>query len=479
MKKKVLAVSAACALSAATAVPALALENEFHGMFRVFGYLSNYGNGGSGSFAASTAPAVDLADNARTRSYVEQRARLMYIAKANDDLKLVTHFEIDSRWGDSAYGNGRGAGAAVGADQVNLETKNVYLDFNIPSTAINAKVGVQPWTDSYGGIFVNADMAGALVSAKYAGFTNSIGWFRFNDDLAPLTTLTDKSTPPDGDFDDPNEITTNATTVPGKSTRDLFVLDSKYNLSKDVKLGASYYLLFTDQPAYGTPTTYNGVKYNTSIAGNPNTYTHMIGLNGEFKLDPVTLGLFGMYQFGDTPGALNSDLSAFAAGATAKGKLGIGTAKAAFLYTSGDKTTGNGTDNSAFQAISPESTFYAADMMILLRNKYNMNSDRAVVHSLNGAQANEGFIGGFVGYDANFTPKAFGSVNAGFAAAANTNNDSYLGTEVNAEVGYKLFDNMTASVQGAYFFLGDYFDKGATQNADDPYVTRVMLNYAF
>ncbi|MRR51983.1 MAG: histidine kinase [Rhodocyclaceae bacterium] len=426
MKKKVLAVSAACALTAATAVPALALENEFHGMFRVFGYASNFAEGGSGAIAPS--------NDASTKSYVEQRARLMYIAKASDDLKLVTHFEIDSRWGDSSYGAAaRNQGGAIGADKVNLETKNVYLDFNIPSTAINAKVGMQPWVDSYGGIFVNADMAGALVSAKYAGFNNSLGWFRFNEEAGSL---------------------------PGKATRDFLVIDSKYNMTKDIKVGGSYYLLTTD------------------YKGDDNTMSHMLGLNGEFKLDPVTLGLFGMYQFGETPFSKSSDLSAYAVGATAKAKLGIGTARAAFLYTSGDKRTGDNEDSSAFQAIAPESNFYGAEMMIMLRNKYNINTDRALVHSLN--NADQGFVGGFLGYDATITPKVYGSVNAGFGAAANTTHDSnYLGTELNGEVGYKLFDNMTASIQGAYLFLGDYYDEGATENADDPYIARVMLNYAF
>ncbi len=429
MKKKLLAVTAACALSAATAVPALALENEFHGMFRVFGYASNFTDGKGGSIIDGGL----LTEHSRTRSYVEQRARLMYIAKANDDLKLVTHFEIDSRWGDASYTDGRGKGGAIGADTTNLETKNVYLDFNIPSTAINAKVGIQPWTDSYGGIFVNADMAGALVSAKYAGFNNSLGWFRFNEE---------------------------AGSVPGKATRDFLVLDSKYALSKDAKVGASYYML------------------NTDYKGDDNTYTHMVGLNGEFNLAPVTLGAFGMYQFGQAPFSDNSDLSAFAAGATAKGKLGIGTLRVAALYTSGDRNTGDNEDSNAFQVVAPESNFYAAEMQIMLRNKYNINTDRALVHNLGGAQKDEGFIGGFIGYDANLTSKVYGSVNAGFGAAANSDQkDNYLGTEVNAEIGYKLFDNMTASVQGAYMFLGDYFDEAG--DLDDPYQARVMLNYAF
>lgn len=429
MKKKIFAVAAAGALTAATAVPALALENEFHGMFRVFGIINNYGNGGGGQFAS--------VKDAPTRSYMEQRARLMYTAKANDDLKLVTHFEIDSRWGDSAYGNGRNAGGAIGADQVNLETKNVYLDFNIPSTALNVKVGIQPWVDSYGGILVNADMAGAVATAKYAGFTNSLGWFRFNEDTGSL---------------------------PGKATRDFMILDTKYNLSKDVKLGGSYYLLTDDR------------------AASDNTYTHMIGVNADMKFDPVTVGAFGMYQFGDTPTTVNSDLNAFAVGATAKAKVGIGTLKFAALYLTGEQSANP--DSSAFQPISSESSFYAADMQIMLRNKWNINSDRALVQNLSN------FYGAFVGYDANITDKFFTNVNAGFGFAAQTTNkgtanepdSSYRGTELNAEVGYKLFDNMTASVQGAYFILGDFYQKtkGGTDNdLDDPYQARLMLNYAF
>ena len=32
----------------------------------------------------------------------EQRARILYTAKASDDLKLVTHFELDSRFGGTS-----------------------------------------------------------------------------------------------------------------------------------------------------------------------------------------------------------------------------------------------------------------------------------------------------------------------------------------------------------------------------------------
>ena len=48
----------------------------------------------------------------------------------------------------------------IDADQLTLETKSVYLDFNCPITGANFKVGLQPWADSYQSLFLLADMTG-------------------------------------------------------------------------------------------------------------------------------------------------------------------------------------------------------------------------------------------------------------------------------------------------------------------------------
>src|SRR5690349_7152452 len=85
-KKKMLTVAAVSALTAATAVPAMALENEFHGMYKFMGYQTNFFTGVGGV----------LDDQPRSGWFAEQRARILYTAKANDNLKLVTHFEMDA-----------------------------------------------------------------------------------------------------------------------------------------------------------------------------------------------------------------------------------------------------------------------------------------------------------------------------------------------------------------------------------------------
>lgn len=466
-KKKMLAVTAVGALTVATAVPALALENEFHGLLRAKGNISNIANASSG-FAT-------IIDNPKTRTYIEERARLLYSAKANDDLKLVTHFEIDySKFGDDSYGISRGKGAAIGADEINLETKNVYLDFNIPvAVPINVKVGVQPWIDAYGGLFVNADIAGVVATGKYNNFTNSLAFFRLDDKQSGSLT--------------------------GKQARDLLVVDSKFAVSKDLKVGASYYLLNDD-------TGFTGVTGSTILdpsRTSSRSIIHTLGLNGETKTGPVTVNAGAMYQFGNLENrfALNGStvtnlgsghLSAFLGKAGAKIKAGPGTASVTALYVSGEN--GGRNNSNAFQSVhnltstsASENTFYEANMHLLMRSKYAANGDTVVVFSSN--NKNQGLIGGFAGYDATFG-KLYGSANAGFVAVAKdrTHDSKYLGTEINAEVGYKLYDNLTATLLGSYVALGDYFKNvGTTTSAgvapgkkpNDPFLTTVMLNYVF
>jgi hypothetical protein len=451
---------------------AYALENEFHGMFRVKGILDNYDDGGAGDLVP--------AKNPGTRNYMEQRARLMYMAKANDDLKLVTQFEIDSRWGDNSYNSNnttRNNGGAIGADQVNLETKNVYLDFNVPSTPVNVKLGIQGYTDPYKGILINNDAAGVSVRSAIGNGVVGLSYFRFDDAVTPASgTATFIA---NGSGSATTATPTNFTnTTPGNRTRDFLTLGGKYNITKDVTVGADYILLYSD------------ILRNSQ----DRTNIHMVGVTGEGKVGPATIGGFILYQTGKLgrSGVVGNGqtLNAFAANVGAKSKIGPGTARLNLLYISGDNNPNSG-DRNDFQTIMERgattaagSKFYTAEMLILLRNKYASNSDRALVFDLNNKA--QGLIGGFVGYDLNID-KFFIYSNAGFAAAAKTNlntpaggSGNYLGTELNTEIGYKLYDNLTASVQAAYFILGDLYNRTAAgSNPENPYTARIMFNYTF
>lgn len=433
--KKFLAVAAAGALTVATAVPALALENQFSGAFISLYDLSNFNAAGN------------IQKDAPTANFFEQRVRLGYTAKVSDDLKLVTKFEFDySNWGNSSYDStvGRGQGGALGADTVNMETKNLYLDWSIPSAKLNVKIGMQPYDDSFKGIFTSADMAGILLTHYYAQASTYAGFFRWNDDGS--TTL-------------------------GKNTRDMFVLDGKYNVSKDTLIGAAYYFVNSDN-----------VKM-TNIVSPEDLTVHMLGVNAATKIGALNVDGFLAYQFGED-NITNVDRSAFAANVGASMKLNAGTARTELLYVSGDNNNSN--EHSFYTPYSQkfaqfnlaESGFYNNEMVILGRDKNAMTNDNAIVYDVN--NRNQGVIFGSVGYDYTFTSKLSGSANAGFAAVAEDNvgihESNYLGTEINCELGYKFTDNLNLSARAAYVFLGDYF-KGL--DADDPYDVKLLVKYIF
>lgn len=455
MKKKLLVLAAAGALTAATAVPALALENEFHGAFTTFYDLSNYSAIGN----ENTGNATGLSDDAPTQNYFVERVRLGYTAKASDQVKLVTRFEFDYNfWGNSSYVNARGGGGAIGADSVNMETKTLYLDLNYP--AIEAKIGMMPNTDVFKGLIFDADMAGILLSHNYANANVSAGFFRWNSD-SPV----------------------------GKNTNDMISLDGKYAFSKNFKLGAGYYYI-TDDRGNGTTTTASaaaigetedgtliypvGTVFTTTENPANDAEVHTLGLNAEGVIGPVTLNGFALMQFGDRAAGVDAKGYAFNVGA--RMPLAGGTLRSEFLYVAGGSNAlynaGDGYESGQF---------YDSELVILGRDKNATTIDNAIIYNVE--NFGQGTILGTVGYDYAFTDKLSASANAGFAAIENDDNPSYaggdsnyLGTEINAEANYQLTPNVTLGARAAYVFLGDYFDG---LDADDPYDVKVLVRYAF
>jgi hypothetical protein len=493
--KKLLAVTVAAALTAATAVPALALENEFHGTFTSYYDLSNYsaaGNDGGEQFKADGTPGARNAQGlrnidpntgadlgkAKTENYFVQRVRLGYNAKASDQVKLVTKFELDyTFWGNSSYAVGRNSGGALGADSVNIETKNLYLELTYP--AINAKIGMQGYNDSFKGILFDADMAGVLLSHDYSNASVAAGFFRFADK---------------GDLN----------SALGRNSYDMISLDAKYNITKDIKVGGAYYYINDNRSNGSTSvTTPNGgaLATGTDSAGNliypvGTTFTttttnnaanavkiHNLGLNAEALVGPITLSGFALAQFGDISDSQLGNQSVthkahgYALNAGVKVPVAGGTARSELIYVSGGNTHNfyvPGTSNGGTEG----GGFYDSEMIMLNRDKNAKTIDTALVYDSN--NYNQGLIMGSVGYDYPISDKLSASANAGFAAVAsnvtNSGTSDYLGTEVNAESNYKLNANTTVGVRAGYVFLGDYF-KGL--NADNPYDFKIIANYTF
>lgn len=431
--RSTLPVLAAAALTAVSATSALAMEHQFGGSFTVYSDLSNF----NGSRAGQDYYKPELFDKrAPTANYIESRARIGYTAKANDDLKFVSMFELDYNfWGNSSYTSARGGGGALGADTVNIETKNLYLDANVAKNT-NVKLGMQGFDDAFKGTFVGADMAGALVAHSYSNATATVGAFRWDD----------KSN--------------TANSALGHQTRDFLVLDGKYELNKHTKLGAAYYFM----------------KDNTTAAYNS---VHMLGVNAETAAGPLTLDGFVAAQFGEVE-ASQKDLTAFAGSVGAKMKLGKGTLRGDLLYTTGDDGA-NTSKSHAWQSTAGESGYYNNEMAILGRDKNAFTLDNAIVYDAN--NRNHGVIFAAAGYDMPLSDKLNCSANLGFAwneAKKAGEKDKFLGTEVNAELSYKPVSSVTLSARGAYVVLGDFYKNAATNGTpDNPYDFKLLAKYSF
>jgi hypothetical protein len=485
LSKKLLTITAAGALCAAAATPALAFDNEFHGSYLMKYFITNYE-------AVTNDYILDKdmisgknkqeVTSRKVSNYFDTRARFYYTAKASDDLKLVTGFEIDSVFGDNSQKDGRNQGAALEADETNLETKWMYLDFKIPSTPVKVMGGIMPVKDKFKGVFFDADVAGINTVTKYGPATVSIGYFRAYDEslFSTASSTTDDNTK-------------------GMHNLDIVAASLDYNVNKNLRAGLAYYLYSDNRDK-----TYNTTTGAITSDVHAPTKIHTFGLNADGKVEKLTLSGFAAMQLGSKDGAKKgtegSTFYGYAFNAAAKYPVGPGNARTAFLYTSGDDGKGS---NSAWQAVnqsgnapntgtsgnSKMTNSYNESGMMLLNRNLAAGGTTTDYHIVQGTgNLDQGVILLTAGYDATITPKWYANGNLGAAWVSRTNEDTrattkgcnFLGTEINVETGYKLYDNLTASVQAAYVFLGGYYtDSINGKDPKDPFTTRLALNYAF
>jgi len=520
--KKTVAIAVAAGALAAITVPAMAFENEFHGSYKLKYFLSNYENGGGGNPLLPAAGIVGVpaangtgaTENLKMNNYFEQRARMFYTAKASDDLKLVTAFEIDTIWGDYSQGGFarsansnlgtvnmgtafRNSGGAMESDAVNLETKWMYLNFKIPSTPVVTNVGIMPVKDSIKGIFLDADLAGILTSTKLGAATVNVGYFRAYDQ---------------------SFFATNRTR--GMDNLNIGAVEGKFALSKDMNLGAVYYMYGDTRGLGSNPTAATALPLNVAYSS---AMLHVFGLTADAKVGPLELSGFAAYQggiFRDVT-VLSRNVgtayhNALAYNLAAKVAAGPGKLRTALLFTSGQgdldrqhttgwigvqyspNVTNMGYNNTA------ANTYNESNMMLLNRaaNMGGTTTDNSLVYqSGNGTNPlnSQGLYLYSLGYDANITPKFYTNANMGMAWTAKDNylkpvdrktglrnSTNFMGTEINVETGYKMYDNLTASLQAAYVILGGYYEgsssagtTAAAKTPENPYTVRTVLTYAF
>jgi hypothetical protein len=269
--------------------------------------------------------------------------------------------------------------------------------------------------------------------------------------------------------------------VIGHKTSDMFMLDAKFAVTKDLKVGAAYYLFRDNAEGFSGP--------------NPDIKMNLLGVNGEFTTGPLTLNGFAIFETGTVN---KSYTNAFAGNLGAKLKVGPGTARTEFLYTTGDNNPDDG-HGSAFYGVTgqirAEHGYYDNEMVILGRDKNAYTTDNAIIFDSN--NSSQGQIGGYIGYDLPINSKLTTAFNAGFAAVAKENShkpvvyvngvptgrrnsSNYLGTEVNAEATYQLLEGLSVSTRAAYVVLGDYYkDVALNGTPENPYDFKLIVKYTF
>lgn len=441
--KKTVAIAVAAGALAAISVPAMALENEFHGIYNFNAVFSNFQNGGAGNVTIAGKP-----DKLRMNNYFDQRARLQYTAKASDDLKLVTQFELDTRFGgitDGKY-NGSSDSGGLDADGVSLETKHVYLDFNLGKD-FNTKLGVQPYKDTIKGLFIDADIPLILTNTKLGAYTLGLGFSRFGE-LQTTGTPTGRI---------------------GDNAKDLFIMDNTFAINKDTKAGLSYYFL---------------ADYVTNNA----ILLHTFGLSGESKVGPATLSGFVAMQAGHQKNGVavgqNINYHGWAANVAAKAAVGPGTAKTALLFASGNNSSSAGSDKGW---ATPLNSYNESGMMIIARN--TGDAPTSTDNRIRRTVTNLALLS--MGYDANLTKEVFVNGNVGFAwtpashketGVGTKNSSDFMGTELNLEAGYKVSSNLSLSARAAYMVLGGLYknaDVTGTKDPENPYAMRLLAKFAF
>ncbi|MFV0421464.1 outer membrane homotrimeric porin [Oleidesulfovibrio sp.] len=112
---------------------------------------------------------TDDDDDSEDDFSAQQRVRIQTVITASENVSGTLFFEI----GNIAWGQGdsvgRGAGGALGTDGVNIETRRAYIDFTVPSTDLQIRMGLQGLAlpSAVGGNPVFDDDVAAIV-ASYA-----------------------------------------------------------------------------------------------------------------------------------------------------------------------------------------------------------------------------------------------------------------------------------------------------------------------
>ncbi len=417
--RKLIALIGAFAVVFTFSASAMALEHEFGGYWRVRMYKQENFTG-------------EDKTEARNVSQTDTRTRIYYIAKINDNLKLVNKFEMDAIFGDNPEKNTYGD---VGADSVSVEVKNTYADFNLGD--FNFKIGVQGAKLARGFLFKD-DFAGAVITYKSDAVKVPFIWIK------------------------PYEGSSSGGKDKDEEDVDYYALAPSFKLGKSIKL---------------TPYVMHATSDDASSWGKTAAFEDLsitwVGADLDAKLGGAKIWLTAISESGDAQDVATKDNYDIGASLAAAGiSFGFGPVDihGQIFHATGDS---NGADKDLEAFWVPADQDYGWSEIMgngIFDNQASSNSPADVISDITAYNVGISFK------PADKMKLAIDLWQANLAENDASNEDD-LGTEFDVKLTYKLLDNLKLEVVGAYLNTGNATYKGPNQANATEIGTRLSLKF--
>ncbi|MBC7357330.1 MAG: hypothetical protein H5U10_02220 [Desulfacinum sp.] len=429
--KKNLIVFVALLAAVAVALPAFAVDFKYGGVMRVR-WISN--DNLADGLDKDEAEGAD--DN---NNLFDQRARLYFDFVGSENLRVVTKFELgDITWGAGDTGD-------VGADGKDVEIKNLYLDFNIPNTPINAKLGVQGIVAMQGWI-ADDDFSAAVFTMPFEPVKLTLGYI-----AAQNETATDESENVDDFF-----IQVDYANGPFSGT-----LIGFYQYAHDALEVGQF------EGATGFGQALDNSLFDLGVA---------LGYKADmFDVNVNFVKNFGSY---DLPGGGSGDYTGWAAEAIANVYVNNFTFTLGGFYTTGDDDDDNDVDYFIYPYKS--GSHYWAELMGLgVLDKFGPSANDG--YSAGDVPSNLYTVYAGVAWQAlEATKLSFAYYYIGTAEDVESEPgkmDDSVGSEIDFRLTQKVVDGLTLDVVGAYLFADDAYS--TNDQDDDAYEVGARLQWSF
>ena len=520
MKKLILVVLAVFLMSG---IASAATTLDMSGFMRITPEMNNFsGTSYPLQFTGILTPVKD----AGTQAFTDQRTRLYFNIRSNENVGAQVATEINAQWGSMAgqtlpvstgtNGNnttvsifgGPANNGGLQADTPSLVLKSANMWYKLGALKITA--GMMSWLDDMSGMFsANGDMSGFKVDyalSKSASFqTGVFTWWDQNTrttDSVMFIPLTVKQQLGSGTatlffytIQDHSAKTSplNSPTIAGRGGRPLTI--------------ATVTAATATAAAYTTTTAASVTTITaTTTAAYENAQIYYAGLRYDGKAGNVSYTAFGVYNFGtfkdfDNTGYAaagtqiigDAAVSSIALNLKVDVKIGAGKLRFNSMYVSGTETN-YATQVDKFRGFvvgdlyagSMSNPLLQDDIVTIMQNTDGIGYASFLMRDVwnNG----DGIQLAYLAYDHQVLPKLNAKAVIGYAVA-DKDNSQYLaaalqkkgkgmGTEMNAQLRYNFDDNFSIKGVYSYVMLGDYF-KTTALDPDNVWRAQVKFVYSF